>query len=439
MNVVDSAAVQGGWRPWYMIAILSLISIFAYIDRQVLNLLVEPIKADFAISDTQISLLVGVAFMSAYVTASPIVGRLVDTGNRRNVLAAQVTIWSVLTISCGFARSYLQLFASRLGVGAAEAGLTPATWSMMTDSFDSRRLPLAFSIYLMAPFIGMGLATILGGVLLQSVPHWDLAGIPFLGAMKPWQLVFTIVGLPGFALALILFTVREPARILKAAATGAPPRWSEVMATLWHRRAFYGNFYLGMAGIIAVNYALPAWMPSFLIRRFGASAAEVGVDYGTSMIAAGVAGVLSGPWLGRLLARIGYHDGLVRVSAIAGLGLIGCGIGLLLADSYRIALIFASLAGYFYSLPQAMSASAIQIVTPNRMRGVATALYIFTINVVGLGIGPTAVALISDKVFRDPSRVGQALAIVCIIAASLATALSWRAIRGYKTLQEKVA
>lgn len=429
---------QGGWRPWYMVFIISLVSVFAYIDRQVLNLLVEPIKADFGISDTQISLLLGAAFMGAYVAASPIVGRMVDLGNRRNILAAQISIWSFFTVTCGFSRSYAMLFGSRMGVGAAEAGLTPATWSMMTDSFSEKRLPLAFSVFLMAPYIGMGLATILGGVLLQSAATWDVSGMVLVGDMKPWQMVVAIVGLPGFLLALLLFTVREPKRMHRAPVEKTTPPLREVIGHLWSNRGFYGNFYLGMSGVVAVNYALPAWMPSYLIRHFGASAAEVGVDYGTSMIAAGVVGVLLGPWAGRALARIGFNDGLVRVATVAGLGLGVSATGLLLSETYGQALFFAGVAAFFYSLPQAMSASAIQLVTPNRMRGVATSLYIFTINVVGLGIGPTAVAMISDNVFEDPTRVGEALAIVCLGAALLAFLLTWRALKAFRRLRAEM-
>lgn len=432
---MPAAEQRSGWRAWYMVFVLILVSVFAYIDRQVLNLLVEPIKADFGISDTQISLLLGMAFMGAYVAASPIVGRLVDMGNRRNILAAQISLWSMFTMLCGTAQSYIMLFASRMGVGAAEAGLTPATWSMITDSFSSRRLPLAFSVFLMAPFIGMGLATISGGLLLQSVPTWDLAGVPLIGGMKPWQLVFVIVGMPGFLLALLLLTVREPRRVHRGEADDSTPPLRDVIAMIWRNRGFYGNFYLGMAGVVAINYALPAWIPSHLIRRYGATAAEVGVDYGTSMMAAGVAGVLLGPFVDRLLARRGIDDGLVRVATIAGSGLCVSAIGLLLSDSYAMALVFASLGTFFYSLPQAMSASAIQIVTPNRMRGVATSLYIFTINVIGLGIGPTAVAMISDNVLRDPVRVGEALAIVCIGASMLTMVLTWRALKGFRAMR----
>jgi len=439
--------MRGKWqaiRPWYMIGVMTLISIVGYIDRQIVNLLVEPIKADFKVSDTQISLLQGLAFMTAYVAFSPLFGRWVDKGNRRNILIFQVVVWSAFTAICGLVRNYAQLFMARVGVGAAEAGLVPATWSIIGDSFDAERLPRAFSIYLMAPYLGGGLAMVAGGVLLRAAEGWQAYSLPLIGVLAPWQLVFLAVGIPGMLMGAILLTVKEPARggvPVKAAAAaeaaGNAPTLKEVFATLWRHRAFYLNFYLGMACIISVLYAMPAWTPSLLIRRFGMTPADVGLDYGILLLVSGSTGVLMGPVVGKLLTRVGRADSLVQVATIAAAGLVACSVALFFVDSYRVALGVATAAGLFYSLPQAMSASAIQLVTPNRMRGIASSLYILTITVIGLGVGPTAVALLTDYVFANPARVGESLAIVTLASAVIGVWLLWRGARGFRAMMER--
>lgn len=425
-------------RPWYMIGVMTLVSIVGYIDRQIVNLLVEPIKADFKVSDTQISLLQGLAFMTAYVAISPLFGRWVDKGNRRNILIFQVVVWSAFTAMCGLVRNYTQLFVARVGVGAAEAGLVPATWSIIGDSFDADRLPRAFSIYLMAPYLGGGLAMVAGGMLLRAAEGWRAYSLPLVGALAPWQLVFVAVGIPGMIMGAVLLTVREPSRggVPAPQAMEHPastePTLAEVFTTLWRQRAFYLNFYLGMACIISVLYAMPAWVPSLLVRRFGMTPADVGLDYGILLLISGSAGVLMGPLVGRALSRSGRADSLVQVATIAAVGLIGCGVALFFVDSYLLTLAVATVAGLFYSLPQAMSASAIQLVTPNRMRGMASSLYILTITVIGLGVGPTAVAMITDYVFGDPARVGESLAIVTMASAVSGAWLLWRGAEGFR-------
>lgn len=422
---------------WYVLFLLTFAYTVAFIDRQVLNLLVEDIKRDLLLTDTQLSLLQGIAFMGSYIVFSPWFGRWADVGNRRNILVFGVGTWSVFSAMCGFAENYWQLFLARAAVGAAEACLAPAAWSLIADYFNRERLPRAMSIYLMGPYIGGGLAMIAGGVVIGSMATLrELA--PVLVHMEPWQLTFVVIGFPGVLLALVLLTIREPMR--GAQTVGTRDRsfsMREVIAFLWEGRAFYVRFYLGMALIVIVLYALPAWMPSFLMRAHGADPTTVGLRYGVLVLIMGSVGVLSGPFVNRWLARRGHTDSPIRVAALASIGLVICAALLPLLPGFAGALVAAAGGTFFFSLPQAMSATALQLATPNRMRGIVASLYLFVLSVIGLGAAPTVVAVVTDRVFGDPAKVGLSLAVVCASSAAGAAALLFSALPHYRRALEQ--
>jgi MFS family permease len=425
---------------WYLLFVLTLAYTISFVDRQVLNLLIGPLKADFGLSDTRLSLLQGLAFTSAYILFSPVFGRMADTGNRKTILLIGAGLWSFGTSLCGLARNYGQLFLARMGVGGAEACLTPAAWSIIVDSFPTRMIPRAFSIFLMGPYIGGGLAMIFGGLLLEAAQGWNLNAVPYLGALKPWQVVFLVAGLPGFVIAALMLGIREPARKLAMTET-RPERMTfpQVWRVFVDRRDFYGNFYAGMASLVIVLYAFPAWMPAMLMRRFGASAATVGVQYGVAVLVTGSLGVLCGPAIAGWLQRRGHADALMRVPMAAALLLIPIAISLAFVQSYPLAMVVATLASFAYSLPMALASSALQLGTPNRMRGISASIYVFVASVMGLGAAPTIVAVLTDQVFADERSVGLSLSITCAAAAAMSAFFLSRAMRGYRRILNDAA
>ncbi len=431
------AHAQSGNYAWYVLFLLTFAYTVAFIDRQVLNLLVEDIKRDLLLTDTQLSLLQGIAFMGSYIVFSPLFGRWADVANRRNILVAGIATWSVFSAACGLAENYWQLFLARVAVGAAEASLAPAAWSLIADYFNRERLPRAMSIYLMGPYIGGGLAMIAGGMVIGSMGGLRET-LPMLAGLEPWQLTFVIIGLPGVILALVLLTIREPMRGTHNAAGTHDRKFSirEVMAFLWQGRAFYVRFYLGMALIVIVLYALPAWIPAFLMRAHGANPTTVGLQYGVLVLIMGSAGVLSGPFVDRWLARRGHIDSSIRTAAIASIALTVFTAALPLMPGFYGALVAAAGGTFFYSLPQAMSAAALQLATPNRMRGIVASLYLFVLSVIGLGAAPTVVALVTDRVFGDASKVGVSLAVVCATSAAGAALLLFSSLPHYRRALE---
>jgi MFS family permease len=423
-------------RAWYVAGLLAVAYAVAFVDRQVLNLLIDPIKTDLALTDTQISLLAGFAFAAAYVLAGPLFGRLADQGNRRNLLALGVAIWSTFTVLCGYAEGFWSLFGARAGVGAAEAVLLPAAWSLLADYFSRDNLPRAMSIFLLGPFVGGGLALIFGGLIVKGVADAEFGG-PLAG-LAPWALTFVFVGLPGLLLAALMFTVREPPRVV---ATTQDRRYSlrDVLRFLWDERAFYGRFFGGMALVVVTLYALPAWTPAFLMRAHGGTPATVGVQYGTATLLAGSLGVLLGPWVARRLTKRYPIDAPLRTAMIAAAGAAPFCLYLPFAPTYWAALLASTTASFFVNFSLPMAASALQSSTPNRMRGLVTSAYAFVLTSTGLGLAPTVVALVTDRVLHDPTRVGTSLGWVCGIAALLALPLLAGAARRYATRIETAA
>lgn len=430
---IAAAAPRTGGYPWYVLGVLTLAYTIGFIDRQILNLLVQPIKAEFRLSDVQISLLQGLAFSGAYMIVSPVFGRWVDLSNRRNILFGAVVVWSLFTAVCGLARSFWSLFLARTGVGAAEAGLTPAAWSILSDTFDNKTLPRAFSLYMIGPYLGGGLALLFGGLILKWVAGTDYSWVPGFATAAPWQMTFVLISLPGILCALLLLLVREPSRHGGAEAVAAMPL-GEVSATLLGRRRFYGFFYLGMACSFIPLYAIPAWMPAYAMRRFDVGITEVGVDYGLITIVSGIVGVLSGPTLGRWLAARGHTDASLRLVVFTSIAIVLCCAGIYWGTSYRAVLLSAGLAGLCYSAPASLAATALQLAAPNRMRGMTSAIYVFIATVAGLFLAPTLVAFITDHVFGDEARVGESLAIVCALSAVLSAIFISLCLPAYRRL-----
>ena len=243
---------------WYMVAVLLVAYVFSFLDRQILSLLVEPIKRDLVLSDTQVSLLQGLAFALFNATGGLPLGRLVDTGRRTTIVCGGVAFWSVMTAMCGTAGSFRSLFVCRMGVGIGEAALTPSAYSLIADSVEPRRFGLALGLFTVGVQVGSGLAFLLGASLIAG---------------HSWRVVFALVGLPGLLIALWAATLLEPIR--RGAGATHPPL-TAVMTYLRANARSLGGVYLCMAFAAMTSYTVNAWMASALIRTFGWTAAMAG-------------------------------------------------------------------------------------------------------------------------------------------------------------------
>jgi MFS family permease len=423
---------------WYVVGVLTFVYIFSFIDRQILNLLVRPIRRDLGISDTEMSLLMGFSFAVFYTFSGIPLGRLADARSRRTIIAIGFATWSLFTAGCGLARNFAQMLLLRMGVGVGEATLSPAAYSLITDYFPRQRLATAISVYSMGIYIGSGLALILGGAVAALAATQEWWELPLIGATRPWQVIFFIVGLPGVPLALLMYTVREPERrgMRKTQSADGKARTAQVpmrqvIRYLLDNKATFLCHNLGFALISFSNYGSNAWVPTFFIRNHGWTASKAGIVYGTIIAMAGTLGIVAGGRFADWLSERGYRDATMRVGLLVTLAWLPCGLYPLLPDANWAAALLVP-AVFLTSAPFGVAAAAVQQMMPNPMRGQASAIYLFVVNLIGLGLGPTAVALTTDYVFRNDHMVNYSLLIVSIIAHIAAAALLWGGLKPYQ-------
>jgi MFS family permease len=395
---------------WTVVAILIATAVLSYTDRQVLSLLVDPIRADLGVSDTQISLLLGTAFAVVYGIAGIPLGFLADRISRRNLIFAGVAVWSVGTIACGLSRNFGEIFASRIVVGLGEAALSPAAISLISDYFAPSRRGTAVGFFLSGIAMGSGAAILIGGGVLHAIEFGVLAGTP-LAAQAPWRLVLLCIGAPGILWALVILAIREPVR-----------RSAETMASGQPQAAVWGPVvpvYIMLAAASFVDNAVGAWAPTLLIRDFGKDPAQIGVELGILLTAGFGAGVLLG---GTLADRAGVRGGWqqkMRVCLYASLLILPAS---LLMNSPRFGLAMAGVPMYYLlsGMVTAVGFSAILDMVPNRSRGLAMSVSFFLNVALGAGFGPTAVALAASHVFGPAAGLGPPIVLTVVAGYGLA-------------------
>ncbi|GEA10435.1 MFS transporter [Alteromonas sp. KUL49] len=429
VDTLSTTSTKSTGYACYLIFILLLAYTFSFIDRQILSLLVEPMKRDLVISDTQMSLLQGLSFAIFYTLMGLPLGRLSDRKSRRGIIAASIFFWSIMTAACGLAKNYWHLFVARMGVGVGEAGLSPAAYSLIADSVDKKHLSKAIGVYTMGIYLGGGLALIVGGMVIQWANSFTTISLPFVGEIYTWQAVFLAVGLPGILLVPFLFTLQEPRRNVSPQSAASV---SDVVAFFKTNRktVLYHNF--GAAFASVAGYGALAWVPSYLIRVHGLSSGEVGLIFGLIVLFAGAGGVLTGGAIADKLYRQGKLDAKMRVAMWAMLlGVIPTLFYPILSNLTPV-LVLLTLSTFFANFMMGLGPAAIQEAVPTTMRGQFSALYLFVVNLIGLGLGPTLVALCTDYLFGAPEQVGYSLLLVTSIAMITSAILLWRSLPHYR-------
>jgi MFS transporter, Spinster family, sphingosine-1-phosphate transporter len=405
---------NGSPRHWVLVFALLLISIYAFIDRVVLALLVDPIRQDLGASDLQMALLMGLVFAlfaSSFMIPS---GHLVDRYNRRAIIGVASVLWALMTIVCGTADSIEQLFIGRAGVGIAESVIAPASFSLIRDAVPARSRGLAFSLYAMAPLIGGATSLLIGGHVLGLATAGTFSDWPLLGQLMPWQCTLIVVGSLGVPLSLFLLLAPEPARppVEAGESLHRDGFLKGVGAALQHMRGHLG-IYVPLILFVTfgamANFSKSAWSPAMIGRTWHMAPQDVGPMLGAIVLPCGVGGLLfSGFVLNWLTVRGGNIRTYGLIAAIgSAIGMVGMG----LAPSLTIALVMTGIASFFLGTSYAVGASTLGEVTPVRLMGRVTAVYFIFQSLFGQALGPFLVAFGSQNMFTGSTALANSYAL----------------------------
>ncbi|MES2495846.1 MAG: MFS transporter [Pseudomonadota bacterium] len=410
---------------WWSVFVFFIVAVISYSDRLVLSLLVDPIRAELHLRDTEVGLIQGLAFALVYSVAGLPFGRLADVFARRGVIIAGVVIWSLCTIACGYASSFTLLFVARIGVGIGEAAFAPAAVSMIADLFPPHRRGLAIGCLLTGQAVGSGLAIVIGGGLLQLAIDGQFAALGQIGQLAPWRMVLVLLGFSGVVPVLLLLTIREPAR--------HRPPGSMTLPTL---KAVLGGFrrlapvllplYLAVSFISAGDFSIQNWMPTMLSRRFAYSPGEIASTLGVASLLIGGLGTIAGGLLSDWQTGRGGNVRRLAVAILA-VALGGAGAAQWLTQSGGQAIGLFALWIFMSSISGTIGITVLQNIVPNEMRGVGTALVSFCNVLMGLAVGTALTGMLTDHVFGDPRAVGQSMSIVALTASAVALYLLYLA------------
>lgn len=413
-------------KDWLVLLLLMTALICSYIDRFAFALLLEPIKSALGASDAALGLLNGVAFGLFFATMGLPLGRLADRWSRKGTIIIGISVWTAATALCGLAGNFLHLLVARIGVGAGEAGLTPASYSLVHDRFPRARLGVALSIYQLGSMVGAGTAFIVAGAAYQYFQAGHGASWPWIGALAPWQKTFIAVALPGLPLIALLTLMREPGKRPRAATQMVHP--STPRGNLLH---FIVTF-LGASGGTLAIYGLTLWLPAVLAREYGWSPGQAGATYGMIVMIVGPAGLLSGGWISDFITRRrghGAHIAIVFASIVSALPLMAA-IGL--TSNSTLLLILVAISHYLLALPAGVLPAYIQIETAPESRSQMSALYVFIINIVAIGIGPSLIGFISSLAPGDPTALRTAITAVSVPFLAGSAVILFFMLRGSK-------
>ncbi len=431
-----SGRLSGEGYGWYVVFVLCVCGVVAFIDRQVINLLVEDIKTDLLVSDTQISLLQGFAFAFFYALVAIPLGRIADSANRRWMITAGICAWTIAAICCGLAETYTQLFVARMMVGVGEAVLTPAGFSLLADLFKPNRLARPVSVFTAASFFGSGIALMVGGFIVNTLQSADGIAMPLLGSMEVWQAVFVLGALPGIPAAVWFFlSVKEPRRRAAASRESAEQYkegFLQALRYISHNGRLFFAIFCGISLLAAAQFALGAWIPAFFIRVHGWSAGDIGYAQGVLFLVFATLGVVSAGWLADGLQARGYRDANLRIATFAGLLALPWAIGIALAPSGPLAIALLAPVNLFGAAPFGAAVAVIPMVSPPQFRAQLVALYLLVANILGQAGGPWLVAQLTDGLFGNEAAVGWSLMIAVptlLIIGSLLTWTGWRPLR----------
>lgn len=412
------------WYRWYAVGVLTAVYASSQVDRQIMAILLEPIKLELHASDTQMGFLVGLTFAVFYATLGMPIAMLADRKNRRNIITAAISVWSVMTALCGFAGSFLQLAFARIGVGVGEAGSTPPSHSIISDLFGPAQRGTAMGIFALGVNIGLLIAYLAGGWLSEN---WG------------WRVAFFAVAAPGVLVAGLLYlTVSEPKRGALENdndVNNSAPKFRAVARHMWKTRSLR-HLAIGasLAGFIGYGFVL--WMPSFLARSYGLSPTNIGL---TLALFSGLIGGIGTFSAGKLADVLAKRDVRWRtwVVAAAKLGYVPFLASVFWVDELWLALVLYTIPAFFGGFYLAPTFALVQSLVSLRMRALASSIVLFLLNIIGMGFGPQLVGVLSDWFADDYGK--ESLRMALMILSFLNIWCAYHYFTAARTLKEDMA
>jgi MFS family permease len=429
-----------GWPPmrqaYFAAWVLAIVQMCAMLNNGVMTLMVEPVKRDLDLTDVEMSYLLGFSVVLFYALIGIPAARLADRHNRKWLMTLSVAVWSAATAACGLANTFWQFFAARFGIGAGESISGPLSYSMLADYFPPEKLPRGIAIYNVGLQGGNALSLLLGAFLIHLLAGLPTIDVPLLGVLRDWQLVFILTGLVGIPVALLAMSVTEPKRRgLRALPAGTRPRGAtlrQVLTYLFSHRRLYGPMFLGLCFTSIHMMGVGAWMAAFYTRTYGWEPATIGLYSG--LVSLGLAGpaLFGAVWFNEYLRRRGHADVNLRVMAIGLTAASPIMIAAPLMPSPWLALALFGLGPALMLVAAPSLNTALQIITPNEMRGQMTAVYLFIVLAVSQAIGPTFFALLTQYVFGDEAQLRYAIATSAAILFPATAITYWLGIASYR-------
>jgi MFS family permease len=415
---------------WTAVAVLAVLNGFAFLDRQIIALLVAPMRQDLGISDLQISLLQGFSFALLYAVGGLPLGYAADKYSRRLVIFFGVLTWSLAAMACGLSQSYGQLLVARIFVGFGEAALAPAAFSILSDMFPRKRLTFALGVYALGSILGLSVSLVVSAAVLHAFA--DGMTLPVIGHLHSWQAAFVITGAPGVLAAFLIFTIPEPRR--HGSSLGGDRSWADVFKFINARRAFFACHIVGFTCILTITYS-QSWTPTFMARTYGWAMAQTALALAGFTLATNAFSLLFSGRTVDILQRRGVSDAHFRYYCFATCVLIVAGGSCFWAPYPWLYFVLAAFAAVPMNM-QAVGASAIQVVTPAGIRGRVSALYLMVCGLFAQSMGPTTVAFFTEYVFRKDTAINMSLSATCLLYAPIALIAF---LIGLKPMREAVA
>lgn len=419
---------------WYVVVLLTIAYIFSYIDRIVLGLVLEPMKADLGLSDSGMGLLGGAAFAIFYATMGIPLGMLVDRKPRKLIVAAGAILWSLATVFTGMAKSFAQLFIARMAVGFGEAALSPSAMSLISDLFAPERRAKAVAFYSMALGVGSAIAYKTVGWMLEFAATTDLSILEPFGITRPWQFVFLVVGLPGVLLGLVFLTIKEPKRIASKTSVsedGKQASFGQALKYIWSNRLPLIGVTLMASAMTAVAYT-SFWLPALFERTWGWSPATFSANNGNVLIVLAPVSILFWGWLIDHFNQKGRREMPFTVTRWGLFLLVAASAAFPLMPNVWVAFAISQLANIGFTMVTAGGITALLVIIPSEIRGQTVALYYMVISFVGLLIGPSLVPFFTDFVFKDESLLKYSMAIVPLMYSGTVWLFSGMIGRAYR-------